>query len=220
MTGIARVYEGLNDMDNAVKFYKEVLKNDSTHIEAISCIATHHFYSDQPEVALKFFRRLLQMGVYNTEIYNNIGLCCFYAQQYDMALSCFERALGLADEENVADTWYNISHVAVGIGDLTLAYQCLRMVLVNNNDHPEAFNNLGVFELRKGHIDQARSFFQSAIKLADHMYEGHFNLAHLSDKVGDVQTSFNSVLKSNELYAEHAEGIELINNLRKHLTSI
>ena len=49
----------LNDMTNAVKYYKEVLESDNTHVEAISCIATNHFYSDQPEVALKFFRYVL-----------------------------------------------------------------------------------------------------------------------------------------------------------------
>ena len=53
------------------------------------------------------------MGVYNAEIFNNIGLCCFYAQQFDMALSCLERALSLASDDNMADVWYNISHVAV-----------------------------------------------------------------------------------------------------------
>ena len=53
------------------------------------------------------------MGVYNSEIFNNIGLCCFFAQQYDMALSCFERALSMASDENMADIWYNISHVAI-----------------------------------------------------------------------------------------------------------
>ena len=60
-----------------------------------------------------FFSRLLQMGVYNAEIYNNLGLCCFYAQQYDMALNCFTRALSLASDDNMADIWYNISHVAI-----------------------------------------------------------------------------------------------------------
>ena len=53
------------------------------------------------------------MGVHNTELYNNLGLCCFYAQQYDMTLTCFERALSLATDENMADVWYNIGHVAL-----------------------------------------------------------------------------------------------------------
>jgi tetratricopeptide repeat protein 8 len=61
--------------------------------------------------------------VNNTELWNNLGLCCFYASQYDMALHCFERALGLADDDNMADVWYNIGQIAIGIGDLGLAYQ-------------------------------------------------------------------------------------------------
>ena len=93
------------------------------------------------------------MGVYNTELFNNLGLCCFYAQQYDMTLTCFERALSLATDENMADVWYNIGHVALGIGDLTLAYQSFRLALASNNDHAEAYNNLGVLEMRKGRIE-------------------------------------------------------------------
>ena len=30
-----------------------------------------------------------------------------------MTLNCFERALSLASDENMADVWYNIGHVAV-----------------------------------------------------------------------------------------------------------
>lgn len=54
------------------------------------------------------------MGVYNCQLFNNLGLCCFYAQQYDMTLASFERALSLAEnEEEAADVWYNLGHVAV-----------------------------------------------------------------------------------------------------------
>lgn len=60
------------------------------------------------------FRRLLQMGVFNCQLYNNLGLCCFYAQQYDMTLSSFERALALvSSDEEQADVWYNLGHIAV-----------------------------------------------------------------------------------------------------------
>ena len=49
-------HQGLNDMTNAVKFYKQVLHNDNTHVEAIACIANYHFYTDQPEIALRYYR--------------------------------------------------------------------------------------------------------------------------------------------------------------------
>lgn len=41
-----------------------------------------------------------------------------------------------------------------GIGDIQLAYQCFRLALASNNDHAEAYNNLGVLEMRKGHTEQ------------------------------------------------------------------
>lgn len=53
------------------------------------------------------------MGVYNAELFTNLGLCCYYAQQFDMALHCLQRALDLASDENSADVWYNIGHVAL-----------------------------------------------------------------------------------------------------------
>ncbi|WAR19431.1 TTC8-like protein, partial [Mya arenaria] len=206
----------MNEMDNAVKFYKDVLRFDNMHVEAIACIATHHFYTDQPEVALKFYRRLLQMGVYNAELFNNLGLCCFYAQQYDMTLTCFERALSLADENTVSEIWFNIGHVAIGIGDNTLAYQAFRLALSNNNDHAEAYNNLGVLEMRKGHVDMARAFFQAAYVICPHMYEPHYNWAQLADQLGDLQSSYNSAKRAVEAFKDHVDSKDLLKQLQHH----
>lgn len=151
-------------MEESIKYYREVITSDGTNIEAVASIATYYFYSDQPEVALKFYRRLMQMGVYNSEIFNNIGLCCFYAQQYDMIISCFERALSLANNDaQFADIWYNLGHVAIGVGDSSLAYQCFRLCLVHNNDCAEAYNNLGILEIAHNRNDLVRASFFSKL---------------------------------------------------------
>lgn len=39
-------------------------------------------------------------------------------------------------------------------GDVSMAYQCFRLAIAANNDHAEAFTNLGVLEMRKGNIEQ------------------------------------------------------------------
>ncbi|KAG8013419.1 Tetratricopeptide repeat protein 8 [Nibea albiflora] len=221
LTGIARIHEEMNNISSATEYYKDVLKQDNTHVEAIACIGSNHFYTDQPEIALRFYRRLLQMGVYNCQLYNNLGLCCFYAQQYDMTLSSFERALALvANDEEQADVWYNIGHVAVGIGDLTLAYQCFKLALAFNNDHAEAYNNLAVLELRKGRIEQSKAFLQTAASLAPHMYEPHFNLSILSDKIGDLQSSYTAAQKSEDSFPEHVDTQQLLKQLRQHFAAL
>uniref|UniRef100_A0A673BFD6 Tetratricopeptide repeat domain 8 n=1 Tax=Sphaeramia orbicularis TaxID=375764 RepID=A0A673BFD6_9TELE len=193
LTGIARIHEEMNNITSATEYYKDVLKQDNTHVEAIACIGSNHFYTDQPEIALRFYRRLLQMGVYNCQLYNNLGLCCFYAQQYDMTLSSFERALALvASDEEQADVWYNIGHVAVGIGDLTLAYQCFKLALAFNNDHAEAYNNLAVLELRKGRVEQ----------------------------IGDLQSSYTAAQKSEDAFPEHVDTQQLLKLLREHFAAL
>lgn len=108
---IGRIYDMLNDSLKSVEIYRKVLLLESFNLEAVASVASYHFYTDQPEVALRFYKRLVQLGVNNAELWNNMALCCFYDGQYDIFYGCIEKALQLADQENKADIWYNISHV-------------------------------------------------------------------------------------------------------------
>jgi tetratricopeptide repeat protein 8 len=220
LTGLARIHEGIGEIDTSVEKYKEVLKYDNMHVEAIACVATQHFYTDLPEIALLFYRRLLQMGVYSTELFNNLGLCSYYAQQYDVAVDCFSRALDLASDDEMADVWYNIGHLAVNIGDTELAYRCFRLAIAVNNDHAESYNNLGVLELRKGRSDQARALFQQSLSLAPHFYEPHFNSGAMEEKAGNLQSSYNSMLKSLEAFPDHADSKELLKKIKDYFAAV
>jgi tetratricopeptide repeat protein 8 len=218
LTGLARTYDMLGDSEKAVGFYRKVLGVDASSVEGIASLASYHFYTDQPEVSLKYYRRLLQMGVNTPELWNNLGLACFYASQYDMTLSCFERALNLASDDTIADIWYNVGQVAIGIGDLGLAFQAFKIAVSVNGNHAESFNNLGVLELRKSNVDQARSNFQTAQKMADFMFEPFFNGAFLAFKMGDFQESFELVSKALEAYPDHTDSKELLKQLKNHFS--
>eukprot|EP00899_Mesostigma_viride_P006572 jgi/Mesvir1/15916/Mv08240-RA.1 len=217
---MARVYDALNDVTKGVALYKKVLQYDASHIEAIACLASHQFYTDQPEIALRFFRRLLQIGVNSAELWNNLGLCCFYASQYDMTLTCFERALAMSTDENMADVWYNIGHVAISIGDLGLAYQAYKIAVSVDSDHAESYNNLGVLELRKGNTENARSNFQTAARLSEHIFESYFNGGLLAFKLGDFQESFTLATKSSKIYPDHTDSRDLLTQLKHHLCAL
>ena len=218
LLGQARIHDALNDMHLGVPLYKEVLKWDASNVEAIACLAANHFYTDQPEIALRFYRRLLMMGVNNTELWNNLGLCCFYASQYDMTLACFERAIKMADDEEAPDVWFNVGQVAIGIGDLGLAYQALKIAVSVDSTHAESFNNLGVLELRKGNVEAWRANFEKASREAEHAFEPAYNHALLAFKTGEFQEAYERVEKALECYPEHADSVELKKQLKKHFT--
>ena len=40
----------------------QILHFDAGNVEAIACLGSYQFYSDQPEVAMIYFRRILQLG--------------------------------------------------------------------------------------------------------------------------------------------------------------
>ncbi|XP_060865064.1 tetratricopeptide repeat protein 8 [Metopolophium dirhodum] len=217
---MARIFEGLNNIPMSVKYYRDILELDATDMESIACIGLHHFYSDQPEVALRYYRRLLQMGLYNAELFNNLGLCSFYAQQFDVVTACFENALRLALDDNAADVWYNISHVAIGFGDLDIAEHSLHLTLSLNSSHGAALNNLAVLLWRKNNVSRAESLLNSAIAAEDHLYEPHYNRALLAQEEGDHQTSYGMVKKSLSIYPNHYNSRDILNELKKYFSSL
>ena len=232
---LARVKEALNEMDEAVKLYRQVLLIDPVCIEAIACIATHHFYTDQPEVALRYYRRILQINVSSCEVYNNLALSCYYSQQFDLTISCFERALMFSDsDETTADIWYNISHMSLGAGDLELASQCLHLAIFANNGHAEAYNNLGVLEASKTmhccgkaspassqiNLMNARLYFQSASRNGGHLYEPFFNLALLEEECGNYQESYEKVKEALKLYPSFYSANEILKRLKRLFEAI
>lgn len=43
-------------MSASGNFYRLVIQQDATNVEAIACIAVQHFYADQPEIALNLYK--------------------------------------------------------------------------------------------------------------------------------------------------------------------
>jgi tetratricopeptide repeat protein 8 len=230
LLGIARIQEQLNETDKAFFLYKKIVALDATHVEAIACVAAHHFYSDHPELSMRYYRRLLQMGVNNAEIWNNIGLCCFYSSQYDMALGCMERALSLAADEEMADVWYNIGHIGISLGDHGLAYQAFKVSVSLNPSHAEAMNNLAVLEMRRFKnvkettrkaqaLEHAQSFLNISTESGPHLFEPSYNRALMAYyRTGDYQESYQYANKSLELYPNHVESKDLLSKLNDLMT--
>ena len=220
LLNVARLYDELNDSEKAAEMYKKVLELDSSNIESAACLAATHFYDDQPEMALRMYRRLLQMGVNTTELWNNLGLCCFFAAQYDMTLSCFERALNLANDSSMANVWYNIGQVGIGIGDVGLAYQAFKIAASIDPNHGEAFNNLGILELRKANSDQARNNFATASHVSPNLHEAWYNAGLLHYKMGEFQDAFQMCSKALEAFPLHPESLELKKLLRSNFSAV
>ncbi|XP_014362470.2 tetratricopeptide repeat protein 8 [Papilio machaon] len=126
----ARINEQIGSSDVAVKDFRKVAIQDPFNMEAVANIAMYNFYNDQPEIAMRYYRRLLATTPPGSEIYNNLGLCCLYCSQWDLILPCFRQSLFFSTSpSSKADIWFNLAHVALSTGDMSLARRCLQVSL-------------------------------------------------------------------------------------------
>jgi tetratricopeptide repeat protein 8 len=207
---------------------------DASSVEALACVGQHHYYADAPELAVRVYQRLLLMGVGGAALWNNLALGCTASGQVDLALGCVQRALetvGHVDSSEgsgatsnsggeEADVWYNVGHVALGIGDVTLAYQAFKVALAADPGHAEAATNLGVLEVRRGRMDAAKSLFETAVEAAPQGWEARFNLALLLWRAGDYAGAFGQVRAVLNVYPQHPESLELMAMLRGYFVAL
>jgi tetratricopeptide repeat protein 8 len=89
-----------------------------------------------------------------------------------------------------------------------------------DSNHADAYANLGVLELRKGHIDAARSNFHTVQQLAPHMFEPFYNGALLAYKLGEFQQAYELAQKALAAFPDHADSLELLSQLHRHFSVI
>ncbi|CAH8830965.1 unnamed protein product [Trichobilharzia szidati] len=218
LTGKARIYQKLNNGLQSVALYKTISQIDAMNVESLASIAMYYFYEDQPEVSLKYYKRILHYGYESSELYNNLGLCTFFTHQYDLCFSMFNQAVALSDETNISDVYYNLSHVAINIGDLQMAKQCLHIAIVNDNHHSEAYNNLGVLEHKLGNINMAKELYRTSCQLTPDLFEPHHNLTFLTEALGEMHTTFELAKTSLRLFPNHSDLQNLLFRLKEHFS--
>jgi tetratricopeptide repeat protein 8 len=153
------------------------------------------------------------MGVAGPELWNNLGLCCFYAGQHDLAISCFDRALNEAQDEVLADVWFNIGQVATAIADVGLALQALKVAISIEPTHAAAHNNIALLELRRNNVSLAAASLDQARRHGPQMYEPYFNSALVGLKKGELQESFTFSAIAKDVYPGHTDTDLLLEQL-------
>eukprot|EP01048_Picozoa_sp_COSAG05_P017170 COSAG05_NODE_2306_length_3249_cov_2.568889_4_plen_105_part_00 len=57
----------LNNIEESIKYYRQILHYDSSNIEAIASLGANYFYTDQPELALRLYDLRIAFGKHQIE---------------------------------------------------------------------------------------------------------------------------------------------------------
>lgn len=77
-----------------------------------------------------------------------------------------------------------------------MAYQCLKMVISCDQHHAEAYNNLGVIEIKNDNIERGKYELLVSIKEGEMLLEPHFNAALWAFNTSDYEESLKFVNKA------------------------
>jgi tetratricopeptide (TPR) repeat protein len=97
------------------------------------------------------------------------------------------------------------------LGDIGLSYQCLKLTVVCDSSHAEAYNNLGALEHRKQNYEQANAHYDAAKDI----YEAKYNSALLAEERGDYQACFVSASEALHTFEEHVDSQLILDRLQK-----
>ncbi|CAF4373854.1 unnamed protein product, partial [Adineta steineri] len=127
---------------------------------------------------------------------------------------------GATTDEERSEIWYNIGEMALYTTDIHFAIQCFRLALVYNNDHAEAYNNLGLVELQRNNHEIGRAYLQTAQGLAPHMFEPFYNFGKSMYQQGDLQSSFRAIKNSLDVYKNHSDSKQIFDELKRMFSEL
>ncbi|EAY02968.1 TPR Domain containing protein [Trichomonas vaginalis G3] len=213
-----RIKDLLGESGNARDLWRQALQIDQSCVEAAASLGAATFYEDQPETSAKFFAYLRKLGIVNSAVLNNIAISNLSSGNFDYVGPAIVAALSIASsDEERSDVWYNISHIAITAGDMILAQQALLISTSLNSSNGEAFNNLGLIELKKKNVQKALSAFRSATEANPEMHEPWFNCALLYQRIGQLQEAYLAAEQAVKLYPTFTEGIDLLKSISAQL---
>jgi tetratricopeptide repeat protein 8 len=216
--GLARVCDLMGNSARARETWKQVLERDQASVEAVASLGASTYYDDQPETAELFYVYLRKLGVANCAVLNNLAIASMGAGDYQNVGPAIVAAISLATTpDEKADIWYNISHIGIIAGDMTLAEQALLIATSLSLKSAEAFNNLGLLELKKKNVQKSLVAFRAATEANPQMHEPWFNLALVYQRIGQLQEAFRAAKEAVKLYPAFTEARDLLNTLEQQL---
>jgi tetratricopeptide repeat protein 8 len=216
--GLARVWDQLGNTIKARETWKAVLERDQASVEALASLGASTYYDDQPETAELFYMYLRKLGIANAAVLNNLAITAMGGGDYANVGPAIVAALSLATSpEEKADIWYNISHIALTAGELRLAAQSLLIATSLSLKSAEAFNNLGLLELKNRNIQKSIAAFKAATDANPEMHEPWFNLALVYERMGQLQEAFHAAKQAVRLYPGFTDAVDLLEGIEQQL---
>ena len=174
-----------------------------TVLEAQAILGDYDLHSgDRQEQGVALLQQVLQKDTNNAIAERGLGYACLYKKQYEQAEQHFSHAAAL----NSNDPWVHY-YVALlrerkgglSAGDTENLEKELKAAVALDPQFADAYNLLGVAEMRNGQLSEAMQHLSTAIRLSprNEMYISNLALAYLNARDWDQAAGILERLKNS-----------------------
>ena len=194
-----------NNLKDAENFFKEVLNNNSDHLESIFFLGILQAKKKDFNKAKDFFIKVIQIDSSYKDAHYNLGIVFNELKDFQNSINCYEKTIQI--DSNHADAHNNLGMVYYKLGDFQNSINCYEKAIQNDADNVHAYNNLGNSLIRLERTKEALDYYKKAIEIDSNYIKAHGNLGITFYKLGEFQKAISC----------HEKAIQLDpNNLNSH----
>lgn len=190
-------YHKSGDLDRAESLYREVVRIDPAHADALHLLGVAAHQRQQHATAVEWIQQAIAVNRTAQSYHCNLGAALRALGRLDEAVDCFREALRL--DPGFAGAQYNLGMTRDSQGNRAAAIEHFREAIRLNPQFADAYNNLGIALTSSGECDEAISCFRQAIRISPGFSNAYFNLGNVLHRAGRLDEAIESFRASIRL---------------------
>ena len=131
--GLASIYLSINDIENAITIYGEIIKSNQLDWQAWASLANAQAINEQNDIALEAYMRSLEINTYNSSAHLGIGNILYKVKKYVLAEKHLIKSIEL--DQSMTDAYIYLAAIQIKRQDFKMATSYLNQGLILKPNH-------------------------------------------------------------------------------------
>lgn len=203
---IARAYEGLDNIEEAEKYYRNAISADALHYRSYFNLGLIKEKAGDGESAIYLFKQCVSIRYDFWKAWVRLGVNFFNKQ--DIASACIAYGEALKAAPVFVDLYYNYAICLRLTGDAKQAIVWFKKVLEQAPEDANAWYNLGISYLEIKEYTESQRCMQKTLSYNLELPEAHYRLGYLYLLVGQNEKAKKEYLFLKEKNSPYANSLK------------
>lgn len=199
LTAIA--YHQRGELQRAEHLYREILRQDPVHADALNMLGVIGCQSGQLNAGADLISRAIAINPDNADYHNNLGMAAADMKRLSDAIKSFEQAISL--KPRFAEAHFNLANMLRESDEAKRAISHYRKALRIRPDYADAGSNLGNLLREQGEAEEAVKVLRRVAAQTPKNPHVQLNLGLALMRLPDYPQALSALLQANKLAPEN-----------------